>query len=300
MGGIVGSIIGAVVGSKAAGKASGQLVAAGKESLAFQREIFETTEANAAPFIEGGGLGLEALLFKLGLGDAPIVGGTTKFKVSGREFDTRAAAEDFAKAIPGTRSSGQTREVTFFSKEGDPQVFRVADDTVTGGRPARGVEEFTTGGIPFAGFQESPGFKFAFQKGVDAVDASAAAGGGLFSGSTLEDLTKFGQGFASQERGTFLNRLQSLVSVGQAGVGQVAGAGSVFAQGGSQTIEGIGNAQSAGVIGVANARAQQLNSLGTTLGGVASLFGDFSGLFSSSFAPQTSPTPVSKPLIFNS
>ncbi len=283
MGGIVGGIIGAVgsiVGAKkassAAGKAARAQTKAGKESLAFQREIFETTESNAAPFIEGGELALEALMFELGLGDAPTIGGMTKFKVGGREFDTRSAAENFAKARPGS-TSGQTREVTFFSKEGDPQVFRVADDTVTRGRPAREVEEFTTGGTPFAGFQESPGFKFAFQKGVDAVDASAAAGGSLFSGSTLEDLTKFGQGFASQGRGTFLDRLRSLVSVGQTGVGQVSGAGSVFAAGGSQTIEGIGNAKAAGTIAKSNAFQQGLSGLTTSLGqitgGIASIPG---------------------------
>ncbi len=185
--GAVGSIIGAKKASKAAGKASDQQVAAGKRSLAFQREIFETTEANAAPFMEGGELALKALLFELGLGPAP-------------------------------------------------RIVQRGDD----GRKRR---------VDFGGFQESPGFKFAFQKGVDAVDASAAAGGSLFSGSTLEDLTKFGQGFASQQRGTFLDRLQSLVSVGQTGVGQVATTGTAFASGGSQTIEGIGNAQAAGTIG---------------------------------------------------
>ncbi len=219
MGGIVGGIIGAVgsiVGakkaSKAAGKAADQQAEAGRESLAFQREIFETTEANAAPFIESGGLALEALLSELGLGEAPIIDGER-----------------------------------------------------------------------FAGFQESPGFKFAFQKGVDAVDASAAAGGSLFSGSTLEDLTKFGQGFAAQGRGTFLDRLQGLVNAGQVGVGQVSGAGSQFASGGSQTIEGIGNAQAAGIIGKNNAFQQGLSGLTTSLGQIAGGIAGIPGLPTLSF-----------------
>ncbi len=215
----VGSIIGAKKASKAAGKASDQLEDAGRESLAFQREIFETTEKNAKPFIESGELALEALLFELGLGPAPIVGGSLS------PFGARAV-----------------------------------------GTPLEALLGRKRGGTPFAGFQESPGFKFAFQKGVDAVDASAAAGGSLFSGSTLEDLTKFGQGFAAQGRGTFLDRLQGLVNAGQVGVGQVSGAGSAFAAGGSQTIEGIGNAQAAGTIGKNNAFQQGLNGLTTSLG----------------------------------
>ncbi len=239
----VAGIASAVIGGNAAKKAAKSESQAGALSLDLQRDVFETTERNALPNIEGGQLGLAALLSELGLGEAPLIGQETKFT--------------------GTRD-----------KSGESETFDTRREAETFAKRKGSVEEFTTGGTPFAGFQESPGFKFAFQQGVNAVDASAAAGGGLFSGSTLEDLTKFGQGFASQGRGVFLNRLQNLVNSGQVGVGQVSGAGQAFAQGGSQTIEGMGNAQAAGTIGRADATIGGINSLATTAG---SVFGGFSG-----------------------
>ncbi len=207
---------GSLLKGSAAKKAAKQQGEAAAAQRLLSKRIFQKTERNAAPFLEGGTDALEALLSELGLGEAPTIDGEK-----------------------------------------------------------------------FAGFQESPGFKFAFQKGVDAVDASAAAGGGLFSGSTLEDLTKFGQGFASQARGTFLNRLQSLVSVGQTAVGQVAGAGTVFNQFGSQAIAAGGNARSAGTIGQANAFSEGLNSLATVAGGAFGGFGGGSGFGFGSAAPSS-------------
>ena len=59
----------------------------------------------------------------------------------------------------------------------------------------------------------TPGYQFAYNQGLEAVNRTAAAKGQLGSGNRLYDLTKFGQGLASQtynntvsQLGNFLNK----------------------------------------------------------------------------------------------
>ena len=61
----------------------------------------------------------------------------------------------------------------------------------------------------------TPGYQFAYNQGLEAVNRTAAAKGMLGSGNRLYDLTKFGQGLASQtynntvsQLGNFLNKTQ--------------------------------------------------------------------------------------------
>ena len=280
MGAILGAaaqIGGSLIGAKASKKASKQQADSALQSLDLQREIFESTSANQAPFIEGGQLAQEALLFELGLGDAPTVGGTSGFRAGGQTFDTRQEAEKFVSGFTqfeGSRAAS-TFELRPDEKEGGFKVVEVPGAFVGGGfrsptggtvRSRPSIEEFSSGGRLFEGFQESPGFKFAKAQGISAVDASAAAGGSLFSGSTLQALTEFGQGFASQGRGAFLDRLAGLVGSGQSAVGQLGQSAASFGQGAASALAGLGNAQSAGTIGVANAFAGGLNNLATQVG----------------------------------
>lgn len=51
-----------------------------------------------------------------------------------------------------------------------------------------------------------PGYQFRLQEGQKALERSAAARGGLFSGRAAKDLQSYGQGMASQEYGNAYNR----------------------------------------------------------------------------------------------
>lgn len=55
-------------------------------------------------------------------------------------------------------------------------------------------------------FEADPGYQFRLSEGNKAVEASAAARGGLFSGATGTDLQNFSQGLASQEYGEAYDR----------------------------------------------------------------------------------------------
>lgn len=70
-------------------------------------------------------------------------------------------------------------------------------------------------------FQTGPGYRFALDQGTQAALRGASAAGMLNSGNTLTELTKFGQGLADQEYGSWLDRLNGLGAQGlQAASGQ--------------------------------------------------------------------------------
>lgn len=115
-----------------------------------------------------------------------------------------------------------------------------------------------------ADFQADPGYQFRMQQGLQALQGSAAARGGLLSGAALKGIEQYGQGLASQEYGNAFNRFQeqgtnrfnrlaSLAGLGQQAT-QFTGAQGAQAAGqaGNYLTQGA-NAQAAGIIGAANA-----------------------------------------------
>ena len=99
--------------------------------------------------------------------------------------------------------------------------------------------------------QNDPGFQFRLQEGIDALQNSAAARGGLLTGATAEALTRYGQDYASgeydkvygralgeyqqaynifeQNQAKKFNRLASMSGMGQTAAGQLSSAGQAAA-----------------------------------------------------------------------
>ena len=61
----------------------------------------------------------------------------------------------------------------------------------------------------------TPGYQFAYNQGLEAVNRTAAANGQLGSGNRLYDLTKFGQGLASQTYNSTISQLSNLLNSNQ-------------------------------------------------------------------------------------
>lgn len=59
---------------------------------------------------------------------------------------------------------------------------------------------------------QTPGYQFAYNQGLNAVNRTAAARGQLGSGNRLYDLTKYGQGMASQTYNNTFNQLSGLLN----------------------------------------------------------------------------------------
>jgi hypothetical protein len=117
-----------------------------------------------------------------------------------------------------------------------------------------------TGGTPYAGMQETDAYKFRVDQGVKAIDAGAAARGGLYSGKTLQDLQTFGQGQADQFENNYYSRIAGGAAQGQAAAAQQAQAGQNYSAGAGNAYDNIGNAQAAGAIGVGNALQGGINT----------------------------------------
>lgn len=106
----------------------------------------------------------------------------------------------------------------------------------------------------YGGFQKTQDYTFGLNQGIDAVQASAAARGGLYSGQTLQALNQWGQDYGSGRRDTYLNRLAAL-----SGQGLNAAQGTAAAV--SSANAGQANANSAGIIGFGNALNEGINGL---------------------------------------
>lgn len=161
---------------------------------------------------------------------------------------------------------------------------------VPGYDPASAMRNFGAGD-----FQADPGYAFRLSEGMKALDRTAAARGGLLSGSTLKGAQRYGSDLASQEYQNAFNRyqanraqqeqaygnafnrfqterintlapLQSLAGVGQSASQQAAQAAQAYGAGGANTLGALGAgqtgalgafgaAQGGNIIGAGNARA---------------------------------------------
>lgn len=81
-------------------------------------------------------------------------------------------------------------------------------------------------------FKAGPGYNFRLSEGINALDKSAASQGRLRSGAQDKAIMRYGDGLASQEYGSYLNRLSSIAGVGQTATTQTAvlGAGNANTQ----------------------------------------------------------------------
>lgn len=120
-------------------------------------------------------------------------------------------------------------------------------------------------------FMNDPSYQFRKQQGMDGIESSAAASGGLLSGAALKSLNRYNSDLASQEYGNAFNRLSGVAGTGQTtatNLGQF-GANNAMNQG-NALIAGA-NAQANGIVGAANSRQQGFNNilnLGMKAGGM--------------------------------
>jgi len=248
------------VSAIAADKASSAQEDVANTQVALQRDIYEDTTERFAPYVQGGLDFQNALRYELLGGERPVFGGNP-LEVS-----------EFTETIPGTPanpnvtprwddSDGELRLVGAGTPATTRTRYRVGDQ-VFDDRGA--ADEYAaanpTGGYEYQGFQETPGYQFAFDEGQRAIDTSAAASGNLFSGGTLKAQQRFGTGLANQEYNNYLNRLTGGAASGQAAAANQANAGANYGIQAGNAYANLGNAQAAGAIGVGNALNTGINN----------------------------------------
>ncbi len=115
-----------------------------------------------------------------------------------------------------------------------------------------------------ADFMKDPGYDFRKKEGQDALEASAAARGGLMSGAALRAITQYGQDYASNEfdksynrwsndLNNRFNRLNTVANYGMQATGQLSGAANNWAGAQAQNATDKGNINAAMIGNIANA-----------------------------------------------
>lgn len=123
-----------------------------------------------------------------------------------------------------------------------------------------------------ADLQKEPGYQFGMQQGTQALERSAAARGGLYSGATMKALQRYGQDYAGtkydqaftrnrQARGDAFDRFASLAGLGQTGASQIASGAQNFANQAGNIALGNANFQAAAGLNQGNILGNNVNQL---------------------------------------
>jgi len=196
-------------------------------------------------------LGTTALI----AGGLGLAGSAMQARAAGRAADAQSAAADRQLALQREMYDTTRQDLSGYRDAG-------------GNALAAYLSELGLGAAPegYQGITLSNAGQFAMNQGFDNVQASAAARGGLRSGSALQALEQTRYGIAANDRENQLNRLAGLTDMGMGAASMNASNNNALASMGSNALANMGNAQSAGYIGQGNAWAGGLGQLGNLMG----------------------------------
>ena len=293
-----GSVAGGLLAKSAAGDAADAQLESQREALGLQREQFETTREDFAPFRESAGRADAALAYELGLAPRPQRQGwesIPQVERIRRQGGGQAQPQNALAEITDPFARARAEEMAAMRGQEAPTVgggggggggprFRVGDQTFGSRAEAR---EYRRGlfddrdpadSFNYRGFRETPGYQFRFDEGMDAVQSTLAASGKLGSGAALKAATRYGQGVAADEYNTYMNRLAALSGRGQTATNALANLGAGFAANAGNITMGMGDARAQGTVQGYNALA----------GGVQDAF-DVAGRYYGMQQPVTTP-----------
>ena len=247
----IGGVAGAIGSSSAASKAAKAQTAAAAQSADAQREAFNKQVQLQEPFRNAGLAAQNQLLTLLGI--QPQSPNMPQYDERGRPIAGQGRFNGGAGHGEGA--------IPQYNYSVDPN-----DPNFGSATKAFGMDQFNA----------DPGYAFRMSEGMKALERSAAARGGLLSGSTLKGITRFGQDTAAGEyqnafnryqieRQARLNPLQSLMGGGQTSAGLLTGAAGQLGQ-------GLGQAAVAQGAAKASSYMNQSTALNNALQGVSNNF----------------------------
>ncbi|ARO14434.1 hypothetical protein BVG79_01088 [Ketogulonicigenium robustum] len=114
----------------------------------------------------------------------------------------------------------------------------------------------------YSGYSATPGFQFALDSANRAIEGSASARGGLFSGATMQALSDNTVGMAQQDYGNFLDRLTGQSNVGYGASGQMANALAGFGTSNNAVYDYLGQANANAATQTGNINAGYAENVG--------------------------------------
>ena len=256
----VASIGGGLLAASGAKSAANTQAQAARDAQAAQERMFERQVALQEPFRQGGLTAQNRLFTLLGLDPnagrvaAPSGGGMQTYNTPYGNI-----------AVPGMQGGGMGGMGGVGAPATNAQGIVVDPNSPDFGKYARdfGMQDY----------QADPGYAFRLSEGQKAIERSAAARGGLQSGSALKAAARFGQDLGSQEyqnafnryqvnRANQLNPLQSLMGAGQSAANTLTSAAGQQGQNQASNIYNAGQARASGYVGSANALSGALQGIG--------------------------------------
>lgn len=206
----------------------------------------------------GGSSQQNALAQILGLGGNSLGGTALSAIGSILAGKSQASAADKAALLSAYAAQQASAQQQPYSTAGVNALGQLSAGTQPGGDLIRPFGE--------ADFKADPGYGFRLGEGMKALERSAAARGGLLSGSALKGITRYGQDFASNEyqnaynrygtnQTNQFNRLASIAGLGQTANNSLANIG----------MQNAGNAGTAALVG-GQSRASTYAGIGNALG----------------------------------
>lgn len=237
--------------ARSAAKASGK---AADASAATQMAMFDQNREDLAPWRSTGRNALQLYSEMLGV---PYAETTAKpGEQTFENFDVDAYLKSNPDVADPRRWAGQSPEDIFNHwkaygrQEGRAFTYKVPP----------GASTSAPGSQDYSAFYKSPDYQFAYDEGLRATNAGLAARGLSNSGRAMKELTRYGQGMASQQLGTYLNRLASLAGVGQTATTTTAQLGANAATNIGAAQQNAGDARASGYLAQGNAINSAINN----------------------------------------
>jgi hypothetical protein len=276
--------------SAASDAASAQEDAANKATNA-QLQMFNTQNAQQAPYRNAGYSALNDLLYGLGL-PASGSSGASGSGVTPLTYDQWAAQQGSTNFAPTgvtnlfgnpTFTYGNGYNLQPSGSSATQQGYQNYLNGLNSGSSTAGNSGYGTGsGITQGQFTHqfdandlgtnlSPSYNFMLQQGLGSLQNSQAAQGGLVSGNALRGINDYAQNYASTgyqqaynnyntNQSNIFNRLSSIAGLGQTANQQSSSLAGTLAPSVANTIQGAGQAAASGIVGSNNALTGGLNN----------------------------------------
>jgi hypothetical protein len=216
-----------------------------------QRRQFDISRSDMAPWMAAGGNALYQMQDLMGI-DPTLASWQTEANAA-RE---KAIAD--AMALPEESASGG-RALLGLKKAGGPtraDALAAAQAMPSYALPTR------TKRTPEEMVMQDPSYLWRRDQGRKAVEGSAAARGGLFSGNALKALDTYGQNTGLNEYTNIFNRLAGLSGTGQTTAATTGAWGNQFGRDAAQGYQNMGNASANAILNKGQAQAGFYGQLG--------------------------------------
>ena len=283
------TIGGSLISASAAGSAAKTQANAADRAADLQYEQYLKGVELQEPFRQAGIQGQNRLMTLLGLGGEGQYDDTAYNKAL-QDYNARLSAIDPSQfTTGGGYVTGAGDSGTDYYDPSGGTFNQKAYDAARAGIVAPDREQFRmaggdTGAADFGKYATAeytpemfakgidPGYQFRLKEGMQGLERSAAARGGLLSGGTLKGIQRYGQDMASQEytnafnryqaeRTGTLNPFQAMAGQGQSTANTLTNLGMNYANQAGEAYMGAGNARASGYVGQGNAINQGISGL---------------------------------------